>query len=62
PSQAIVDLCHSHHELWHARGNRIETGLAGVTAVLHRMRPTGTAISRWRQHVDIIVETAGFAA
>lgn len=61
PPQAIVDLCHSHHEMWHTHGDRLETGIAGATAVLHEMRPPGTTVTQWRQHVNSVVETMRFA-
>ena len=62
PVGTVVELCHSHHELWYAHRGNLESGLAGATTALHTMRPPGTANSKWRTYIDGIVETVGFAA
>jgi len=62
PVGTIVELSHSHRELWCARRGNLESGLAGAAAALHRMRPPGTANIKWRQYIDSIVETVSFAA
>lgn len=62
PVGTVVQLCHSHHEMWYAHRGNLESGLAGATAALHSMRPRDTAISTWHTHIDAIVETVGFAA
>lgn len=62
PVSIIVELCHSHHDLWYSGRGNLKSGLAGATAALHKMRPPGTAISKWQLYVDGIVDTVGFAA